>query len=320
MAVETPVVAAPASAAPPASVKEPAGAPASKPVIPADADLKTKYEKLEADHLARKRELIIERRKWDAERKAAADKLAKLPEYEKKLSEFEKTQKAALRNPSEFLKSIYGDNWYDRVVEAKVSGVAPAELMAQELEKLEAKFEAKLSAKDAEAAKAREEAAKSQQAEVLKSFMREVGEFTNANLKDYPIFERLGSAEVVTQTIAARIRSEFERTTKKDEAGEVIQQGKVLSAKEAADLIENDLIELAKHALTQEKYKPKFAPAAPVDPKASKAGATLAKARKTLSNGLTASTETPKKPAVTDAERRARAIAAFNATAAAKAK
>lgn len=316
MAVETPAVAAPV-AAPPAAApgKEAAGAPTSKPVIPPDADLKTKYEKLEADHLARKRELIVQRRKWEAERKADAEKLAKLPEYEKKLSEFEKTQKAALRNPAEFLKSIYGDGWYDRVVEAKVSGVAPAELMAQEMEKMEQRFEAKFAAKDAEAAKAREEATKAQEAQVMKSFMREVSDFTNANMKDYPVFERLGSAQVVAETIAARIRSEFERTTKKDEAGEVVQQGKVLTTREAADLIENELIELAKHALTAEKYKPKFAPAA-VDPKASKAGATLAKARKTLSNGLTASTETPKKPAVTDAERRKRAIEAFNAHAA----
>lgn len=277
----------------------------------ADSDFKTKYE-------LKTKELITQRRRWEAAMKETNTKLAKLPEYEKKLQEFEKTQKNALRNPTAFLQSVYGEGWYEKVIEAKINGVAPAELMAQEMEKMEARFEAKFAEKEGAQTKAQEEAAKKSEEQARRGLFNEAAQFAQTNLKEYPIFEKLGSPQNIAKTIAQRIETEFFKSIQKDEEGNITRQGKILSVKEAADLVESELLDLATSAFSHEKYKPKFSPAKAVvvDPKASKAGATLAKARKTLSNDIGATTQVAKKAPVSDKERRDRAIAAFNANAA----
>lgn len=303
----------PSSTTPPATVEP-------KPVATEpQEDWGQKYRKLEAEHQKKLKEQIIERRKWDADRKTTGERLSKL-------SQLEKQQQAARLNPPEFLKSIYGDNWHEVVNDSKINGVPPAQLIEAEMAKMREEFEAKLKFRDEEGTKSLQ--AQQQQAlEQARANIRlEAEDFYAASGAEYPILERLGDKAAVARAIAQRIEHEFHSTSKRDESGALLRQGRVLTAKEAAELIEGEMLAVAEAAMKAEKYKSRFAPKPP-DLTPEKKSETLKlkqqpssqqqssgqQPRKSLSNEITGSTKDEAPTRLTPDERRRRALAAYAA-------
>lgn len=162
-------------------------------------------------------------------------------------------------------------------------------------EKLRKEFADKEAKKEADA-KAAAESAKKQQEEELKaayeSYRQEVNSFTKENAAEYELINMYGQQELIIDTVN----------------GYYEKNKRVLSVKEASDLVERHLEDEAKRALTSKKFSPKND--APVknnlkeEPKA-------AQQTKTLSNNLTP-TMSSTLPAATDSERMKRALAALD--------
>jgi hypothetical protein len=327
MAVTAPAVTTAAAVAPSVTTT-PAVAPVPatpqgevKPTAPAPAgeDWAQKYRRLEAEVQKKTKEQITERRKWDADRKATGERLTKLTELEKR-------EQQARLNPTAYLKSLYGDDWHQVVTDAKISGVPPAQLVEAEMAKMRDEFEAKLKARDEEGTKS----LRAQQEQALEqaraSIRLEAEDFYEASGKDFPILDRLGDKAAVARALAQRIESEFHSSAKRDESGAVLRQGRVLTAKEAAELIEGEMLGVAEAALKAEKYRARFAPKPP-DLSTPKQAATVSSTqqqskqqssngqqpRKSLSNDITGSTKDEAPHRLTPQERRQAALDAYNA-------
>lgn len=296
-----------------APVKPTAPAPtAPDPVAAAEKLLaEAKAERAAAEK--RSRVNAAEARKFADEKKGIG---AKLSEYE----QLKKAQAQAKLNKAAYLKSLYGDDWYDQIVQERLNGGSPtADTVALEVERVREEFSKKFDEHKSELTKA-EQARETQRIQSeLKAFSNSATEFAKANANDYPVFESLGDVSAQGAAIANRIRSEHDRTIKRDpETGEVIQPGRVMSMKEAADAIEADLLAIAERAVSADKYRArltdKFKPATvpPSGTPSSQLRRTEPVERRTLSNDLTATTQ-DRKPAMTDAERRERANAAYAA-------
>lgn len=294
----------------------------TKPVEPAQPpgeDWAQKYRHLEAEHQRKLKEQIIERRKWDSDRKTTGERLSKL-------SELEKRENAARLNPPEFLKSIYGDNWHEVVNESKINGVPPAQLIQAEMAKMRDEFEAKLRAKDEEGSKGMQAQQERQLEQARANIRLEAEDFYESSGAEYPILERIGDKAAIARTIAARIEKEFHATARRDEEGNVLRPGKVLTTKEAAELIEGEMLEVAEAAFKAEKYKSRFAPQPPVLTGERKSESLRVKQqptlqqqssgqqpRKSLSNEITGSTKDEAPVRLTPEERRKRSLAAYDA-------
>jgi hypothetical protein len=322
MAVTAPVAPAPAPTSAQSTLVAPVqeAQPEVKPATPpAGEDWAQKYRRLEAETQKKVKEQIVERRKWDADRKATGERLSKLGELEKR-------EQQAKLNPTAYLKSLYGDDWHQVVTDAKINGVPPAQLVEDALSKMREEFEAKLKARDDEGSKS----LRAQQEQALEqaraSIRLEAEDFYEALGKDYPILERLGDKAAVARAIAQRIESEFHASAKRNEGGAVIRQGKVMTSKEAAEAIEGEMLAVAEAALKAEKYKARFAPKPP-DLSTTKQAATVSSTqqqsrqqqsngqqpRKSLSNDITGSTKDETAHRLTPQERRQAALDAYNA-------
>lgn len=203
-----------------------------------------------------------------------------------------KSDRAAMkRDPARFLAKEFGDNWYDKLTEYKLSGgkVTPellAEVVDEKFKSLEQKQEADRKKADEEQAAhvAREEE------KFLKSYSADVTAFIKEKADDYELINHFE----VHDRVMNRIWSEFAKSNNQ----------KLLTPKEAADLVEGDLL-----AQANKSKKLGKAPAAP--PTADKRNDPLQ--RRTLSNDMGATSQADKPPARTDAERMQRAIAAMDA-------
>lgn len=316
---------APAAPVTPSSTTPPAPVEPKTVATESQEDWSQRYRKLEAEHQRKLKEQIIERRKWESDRKTTGERLSKL-------SELEKREQQARLNPPAYLKSIYGENWHEVVNESKLNGVPPAQLIEAEMAKMREEFEARLKSHDDDGAK-RMQAQQQQQLEQARANIRmEAADFYEASGKDFPILERLGDKAAIASTIAQRIEREFHATSQRDEAGNLLRQGKVLTTKEAAELIESEMLAVAEAALKAEKYKSRLAPKPP-DLTAEKKSESLKlkqqqsgqqhvngqQPRKSLSNEITGSTRDEAPARLSPEERRQRALAAFNAARAKKA-
>lgn len=250
-------------------------------------------------------------RKVESERKTAAETATELASLKKR-------DEMARLNPPAFLQQLYGDKWHEMINEAKLNGVAPAQLVAAEIQKVRDEFAARDKARDEEAAKGRDSAKSQATEQARRSIFADAAQFYRAKAADFPLLAKLGGETHVARTIAQRIESEFHRTTETDAEGNVTRQGKVLTPAEAADLIESDVIGWASEATKHEKYKSKLQPPpASSTVTGSKQGtqqqnAQQQPARQGLTNQITGSTSPPKPP-LTAKERRERAVAAYEA-------
>lgn len=275
--------------------------------------LQAELAKLEAartDIAKKERQHVVERRKFGEERKTLGEKLSRL-------EVLEKAQREAKLNPIDFMKATYGDGWYDVIVEAKMSGVPPANVIASEIAKVREEVTKQFTDRDAANAEANKAAAVKREQTARRELAYEAQEFWKANEKEYPIFRRLGDAAAIANTLAQRIETEYHRTSRRDATtGELLAQGRVITHKEAADLVESEILGLAEEAAAHDKYREKLrSKLQPPAPAPTAGGPKLQRTenqqRRTLSNDLTGSTP-GRTPAVTPEDRRARAIAAFN--------
>lgn len=281
-------------------------------VVVPDTGEMAKLDAARRDIALKERQHVMQVRKFSEEKKAHEASL-------QKVTQIEKLQAQAKLNPEAFLKSIYGDKWYDVVVESRINGVPPAQLLADEIAKVEEKFEKKFAERDEARTKADADSQKKAIGSARRQLNLEALDFLKAKTSDYPIFAGLGGEVQVAQLLAQRIEAEYNRTEKRDAAtGELLQPGRVLSTKEAADALENELLGFAEKAATSEKYRAKLqeklqppkqvakvAEKSPQRPESSQQ-------RRTLSNEMTGSTPGRQPPASRE-ERMQRAIAAYNA-------
>lgn len=289
--------------------------PAEHPELLEAKKLKAEAESARAATEKARRVYAAEQRKFADEKKGIGAKLSEYEQLKKWKADQERVEQQAKLNKSAFLKAKFGEDWYEQIMAEKTNGGAPtADTVALEVARVREEMEQRFEAYKAEQEKASKEAQTRHVQAELKAFTDSARDFAKANVKDYPIFERLGGEQQVAQAIVSRIRAEHDRTSGRDEDGNHVP-GKVLTFKEAADALESDMIAIAESA--HDKYKTrlteKFKPAT-VAP-AVNGGPQLRRTevpRRTLSNDLGASTP-GRQPPKSDDERRQRAIDAYNA-------
>jgi hypothetical protein len=234
--------------------------------------------------LMAKRERGLALKAHDLSQKAEAFKAEKA-EFE----EWKSARANSKRDPVSFLKKEYGDDWYDKMTELRLSGgkVTP-ELLGEAMD-------AKIAALEKKHEEAGRKQLEEQKAQVLReseqsfhAWKDEVHDFVRQQADAYELINHFEVHDRVT----AKIQSEFAKTQK------------LITPKDAADAIEKQLEEAAGKSKKLGK-----APAAPVS--ADKRNDPLQ--RRTLSNDMTGSTPAAKPPPVDDAERRRRALAAMDA-------
>lgn len=298
----------PEAIAPPSTPAAPANgtpAPTPTPAVAAPAvDVKAELERIEAgrrDIERKERAHVQTLRKHAEEKKTLGEKLSRLAELEKR-------EQSAKLNPVAFLKSIYGDGWYDIATKAKLDGIPPADLVASELEKVKEEFHKELSTRDEQAAQARAESAR-------QALAADAHAFVAASGKEYPVFEGY-QPEAIAKLLAQRVESEYNLAYKRNEATGAPTTP--ISIKAAADLVESELVAIAERVAASEKYRAKlaekFKPSAPAPaaPAAAKPQRPEPQQRHTLSNDLTGTTPSKTAP-LSDAERLERAITARDA-------
>jgi hypothetical protein len=264
----------------------------------AESDIAAKYKALETEHQKKVREQIVERRKWEADRKATGEKLTKLEQLEKR-------EANARLNPTAFLKDLYGENWHEVVTEAKVNGVAPAALVQQEIQALRDELAAKDKAREDEGSKAQVAQQEQAQQQARQTIFAESAAWYREKGSEYPLLAKLGAEPAIARIMSQRIEAEFHKT------------GKVLKTSEVADLIEGEVLEWAQEAGKHEKYKPKLQPGSTsttvASSKQQQGTQQPAAARRSISNNITGSTS-PAIPLKESAkEKRARIEAAYEA-------
>lgn len=289
--------------------------PATAP--PAAPDTAGELAKLEQARRAielKERAHVVQVRKFSEERKTLGEKLSEYESYKK-----EKAQ--AKVNPAAAAKALWGEKWFEVLSETQIHGVPPAQLIASEIAAAEERVEQRFAKRDEESQRQAAEQRRQAEAGARQQLNHETTEFVKSNLKDYPVFKAkmFGGEDRVGALLALRIESEYKRTERRDPAtGQVVSPGRILTTKEAADLLESDLLGLAEEAAAHEKYQPKLReklqPPKPPPP----APGGLPQQRRTLSNDLTGSTPSGAPQQLTADERRDRAIAARNAAVAAK--
>lgn len=207
---------------------------------------------------------------------------------------------ARLNSPG-FLGKLYGKNYQEVVNTAAINGVPPADLIADELKRVEERFESRLAERDEKARQAAQTAEEQEYQTAFNNMASECSGFYSEKAADYPVFKKLGSPEQVGRLLAQRIEGHIRGT------------GKMLSTQEAADGLEADVLGLLEEAVAHEKYKAKLQTKlqpATVQPSSGAPGVP-GSSRRTLSNHLTASTP-DKAPPQSAAERLERATRVFN--------
>lgn len=300
----TPAAVAPTPSAHPNAPQNGAAPPAAgaatqtQPPAAGATDITAKYKQLETEHQKKVREHIVERRKWEGERKTLSERAAKAAELEKR-------EQSARLNPPAFLKSIYGDDWHAVLTEAKVNGVPPAQLIEQEMQKMREEFAEKDRAREEAGSKAQESAKEQATEQARQSIFAESAAWYRSNAAEFPLLSKLGAEPAVARIMAQRIEHEFH------------QSGKILQTAEVAELIEGEVLEWAREAGKHEKYKAKLQPASSsstVVPSKQQQGQPQQPAapRRSLTNDITGSTSAKTAPA-SEKERRERSIAAYEA-------
>lgn len=276
-------------------------------VPPELAALKAEREAFEHSRRLQEVKLNREAQKFkserEAEKKTWGEKLSRI-------DKLEKLQANAKLNPDPFLKEILGDNYYEMLTEHRLSGGAPAaSIVAAEIAKMREESDGKINSVREEFAKKEAEreaaATKAREEQTANQVVEYIAGFWAANGKDFPAIaaeaeENKWSAEQIASTIARAVKAEYDSTTKTDAAGNIIP-GKA-DPKGVAERWEASLVSRAKRVSALPKYAAPVVPRSEVQP-----------LRRTLSNDLTGSTQAAKATPMTEAEARAKALAARQA-------
>lgn len=193
---------------------------------------------------------------------------------------------------------------YQKLTDMILSGrAAPSEPETQDpkqyaeklTNKIRKEFEDKEAKREADAKRAQEDAQKRQAEELAaaeENYKAEVGEYISANPDEYELIGLYGQQDLVLETV----KEHYEKTKR------------VLSVKEASDLVEKYLLSEAEKATKTKKFASRFpSTSAP----AKKSEAPAPKQTKTLTNNL-AQTGASNVPAANDSDRMKRALAALS--------
>jgi len=209
---------------------------------------------------------------------------------------------------------VWGDNWYDTIVSAKMNGVPPAQLIAAEIQKVRDESRAERSQWETQQREAAERAQAEAAQRQLRDFRAAAVADAERRADELPaLMLRLGDAKAVGEAVGSHIRARWDATAKQAEDG--TYSGTLLTFEEAAKELEEREVELLKKLTAHEKLKTRLTPPKNPDSVSSslkqQSAQSTQQPRRTLSNDLTGSTPGRQPPATT-AEKRARAIAAFN--------
>lgn len=220
-----------------------------------------------------------------------------------RLAELEKLDAQAKMNPEAFLKAKFGDDWYDHVVKTKLNGGVPtADVLASEIAKVEERVEAKWKAREEELAKTQAAARDQSIAAARRGLQSEAATFWKTAATEFPVLEGLGDAARVASLLAERIEVNYNSTIERDEEGQIVRDGQILTLKQAAEALENQILALSERAVAAPKYAERFKP---------KVTPNVEQPSRTLSNALTGSTPGQRPPPANSEEKRARATAAY---------
>jgi uncharacterized membrane-anchored protein YhcB (DUF1043 family) len=281
---------------------EPATPPPTKAEPPKEAP-GVAFARLAKAERARVEKEQAFKREMESERAKLASERAEIQKALDEAKAIREAEAKAKSDPVGYLEKLYGADWYEKFTEMKLAGgkthpdlavravkeEVEGQIAALRREQEEArKREAEERQKAADAEKTRIEA---ERAEVLQRFRAETAEFVKAHAEDYELTNLYEQHDLVAEVIEAH----FAETKR------------VLSQKEAADLVEKHLEEQVEKAAKAKKLASKFAP----PPKAEEPP----KPAPTLSNGAAAAPSFLGSPK-TEEERLARAMAAMDAKAA----
>lgn len=296
--------------------------PAAPEISPEMSALMLENTKLKREFELKTKEGIVRARKLEGtlanERKTFAEKL-------KDADWAARIRKEAPINRVAVAKELWGDKWYEALTEAQLSGGAPtAESVQLELEKRDAHFKEELARRDAEAenkAAAQREAAAQHQ---LQRFTAQVAANVKAAAEELPLtLKTFGDEAGAARAVVNRIQVKWNAARKEDPAA------KPMLWKEAADEVEAELYALAEYGAAHPRYAPKLREKLTPGPASGgnaqskvqqPSGSQLQQSnRKTLSNDLTASTQSTRAPAIDDEERMRRARERYDAVIASRA-
>lgn len=259
-------------------------------VVAAPKEEGDRLKTVEAERETFKRDAITARRLLERQKKEALTLGQKLSDYEK----LQKEKADWTRERGEFegrlnrAKSVFGDKWTELVDGAPIT---PEQMQARE-EKLAERIRKEMA--DAESAK---QAAARKQLEAKNAAVREKladegKSVYEANAMRYKGFAKMGTPDEVGRVIAQRIESTWRQT------------GKAPTAKEAADSLRQELLDMAKDFAEDAEVA-----AAPVV-EVKKSVVDGLSQRKTITNDLTGSTRATN-PKRSEDERRKAADEAF---------
>lgn len=276
-----PTPAQPAQPQAPTTTPPPVPPPAPKPAAPAEDPRFAALVSKESALVKQQRELAAQRDSFAKERQ----------EYEA----WKQQRTQATRNPEVLAKEVWGDNWYDKLTEFRLNGqqVTPDVIAQTVSEQLSAFEKRQTDARAAQEAVQREQAqAAAQQA--YDNFKTETHDFVAGRGEEYELINLHGAHNLVTRAI----EQHFEATQK------------IMTAKEAADLVEAHLAEQVQKSLATKRFTAKAPPLPNGEPK--REGSAQPR---TLTNALTSSTPAPDEGVsqYSDSERIRRAIAAGEA-------
>lgn len=269
---------------PAAVVATPPAAPAA-PVVDAKADAFAALAAKEKDYVSKTQKLATEREAFKAEQARLAIETADYQRW--KLAKAQR-----LVNPEAYLKEDFGEGWYDKLTEYRLNGgKTTPEFVAASVDERLAAFEKKQADERAATEKAATEAAQKAHQEAWQKFQDDTAAFVKGQPDAYELINAYG----LQGRVVAVIQETYEKTLA--ETG----TGRILNAKEAADLVEADLLDRSTKAKKLTK--------APPPPNGEPKPPTSAQPR-TLTSALTAIT-TPPAPEgpLTEDERMQRAIA-----------
>lgn len=225
--------------------------------------------------------------------------------------EYEKSQQAALADPGQYLRKLYGENWYDRLTQYRLEGekTPPPDLAvedirkstAAEIERIRKENEERFGKIEAER-KAAMEAEKARlveaQRSVIEKFKADTVDFVRANAEKYELTNGAEAYGLVYQVV----QETFDATSERDEDGNVLKPGRILSIEEASDAVEKYLEEQLEKLTATKKWTARKAPAP--------ASETASEATKTLTNALGGTASGPSDESKMDRYQRAAAAMA----------
>lgn len=269
-----------APAAPEAPVT-PAAPDAQAPAATPEAQPKETASALLAKLARQRKEAMQVTKKLTASDSEKAELLKRIQELETKVT-------SKPKDPLEALKSAgfgYEDATNFVLNDSKLTPDQQIAALRKELEERDRSFE------EREQKRLQEEADRAQKSvqEQEEMFKTDVIDFVDQNKETYELTAREDQAEVA-DTVLAVIKQHFSQAMKEwDEAGRQGKRPKVLSTKDALDLIEAHLEEKISKFYDTNKIKNKFAPK-PADPEAK---GSPAPSTKTLSAAVTTSSASP---------------------------